>query len=41
VIEPRRGWLARRLRFGSVAGEVMAQALAHIEERAAFARFGL
>jgi signal peptide peptidase SppA len=41
VIEPRRGWLARRLPFGSMAGEVMAQALAQVEERAAFARFGL
>lgn len=41
VIEPRRGWLARRLRFGGVAGEALAQAMAQVEERAAFARYGL
>ena len=43
VIEPKRGWLARRLRFanGPDLGEAVLEVLARVEERALWARYGL
>jgi serine protease SohB len=43
VLEPRRGWLARRLRFGGpdVAARLVAGAIGAVEERAMWARYGL
>jgi len=41
VVNRPRGWLARRLGGGTLAGELLGEATALVEERLAFARYGL